>query len=250
MAFMTLRFESACLGKNVAVNIVRPQGELKGVLYLLHGLSDDESIYMRRSSIERYAEKEKLMVIMPNGDRYFYTDTPGCGHYFSFITKELPAVLKDTFANFPTERKKTFIGGISMGGYGALKAALRCPDKYSSVLCLSGAFDICGMAESSFLGGQPWWQSILGDVSAARGGNEDVFALAEKRKAEGVQLPRITMWCGESDFILDQSRRMYKHLNDLGYPVSYAESAGSHCWDSWDPALENFLPIITKEWTT
>jgi hypothetical protein len=79
--------------------------------------------------------------------------------------------------------------------------------------------------------------------------NEDVFALAEKRKAEGVELPRITMWCGESDFILDQSRRMYKHLSDLGYNVSYAESAGSHCWDSWDPALENFLPIITKEWT-
>lgn len=246
MAFMTLRFESACLGKNVAVNIIRPQGNLNGVLYLLHGLSDDESIYMRRSSIERYAEKEKLMVIMPNGDRYFYTDTPGCGHYFSFITKELPAVLKDTFANFPIERKKTFIGGISMGGYGALKAALRNPDKYSSVLCLSGAFDICGMAENSFLGGKDWWQSILGDVSTARSGSEDVFALAEKCKAEGVELPRITMWCGKSDFILDQSRCMYKHLSELGYDVSYAESNGSHCWDSWDPALENFLPIIAK----
>ena len=249
MAFITLRFESGYLGKNVAVNIVRPDKEINGVLYLLHGLSDDESIYMRRSSIERYAEKEKLMVIMPNGDRYFYTDTPGCGRYFSFITKELPARMQSTFADFPTDRAKTFIGGISMGGYGALKAALRCPEQYSSVLCLSGAFDICTMAESSFLGGKDWWQSILGDVSAARGGSEDVFALAEKRKAEGVELPRITMWCGESDFILDQSRRMYKHLNDLGYNVSYAESAGSHCWDSWDPALENFIPIITKEWT-
>ena len=249
MAFITLRFESGYLGKNVAVNIVRPDGEIKGALYLLHGLSDDESIYMRRSSIERYTEKEKLIVIMPNGDRYFYTDTPGCGHYFSFITKELPARMRSTFADFPTDRAKTFIGGISMGGYGALKAALRCPEQYSSVLCLSGAFDICGMAEKSFLGGKDWWQSILGDVNAARGGSEDVFALAEKRKAEGVELPRITMWCGESDFILAQSRAMYKHLNDLGYNVSYAESAGSHCWDSWDPALENFIPIITKEWT-
>ena len=78
---------------------------------------------------------------------------------------------------------------------------------------------------------------------------EDVFALAEKRKAEGSVLPRITMWCGKSDFILEQSRAMYKHLHALGYDVSYAESDGAHCWDSWDPALENFIPIITKEWT-
>ena len=244
MALITLHFESACLGKNVTVNVVRPDGETNGVLYLLHGLSDDESIYLRRSSIERYAERAKLTVVMPNGDRYFYTDTPGCGHYFSFITEELPRVMQQTFANFPTEREKTFIGGISMGGYGSLKAALRCPEKYSSVLCLSGAFDICGMAESSFLGGCDWWQSILGNVESARGGSEDVFALAEKQKAKGVALPRITMWCGESDFILDQSRRMYQHLRDLGYEVSYAESAGAHCWDSWDPALENFIPLI------
>ncbi|MBE6638294.1 MAG: esterase family protein [Ruminococcaceae bacterium] len=244
MALITLRFESASLGKNTTVNIVRPDGNLNGVLYLLHGLSDDESIFLRRSSIERYAEREKLMVVMPNGDRCFYTDTPGCGHYFSFITEELPCVLQNTFANFPTNREKTYIGGISMGGYGSLKAALRCPEKYSSVLCLSGAFDICGMAENAFLGGKIWWQSILGDISKVRGSDEDVFALAEKRKAEGASLPRITMWCGESDFILDHSRRMQKHLNDLGYDISYTESPGSHCWDSWDEALPKLLPQI------
>ena len=244
MALVTLRFESGCLGKNVAVNIVRPGGELNGVLYLLHGLSDDESIFMRRSSIERYAERHKLMVVMPNGDRYFYTDTPGCGHYLSFITKELPGVLAANLAPFPTEREKTYIGGISMGGYGSLKAALRCPEQYGSVMCLSGAFDICGMAENSFLGGKDWWQSILGNVEAARGSDEDVFALAEKRKAEGVVLPRITMWCGESDFILDHSRRMYAHLNALGYDVSYTETPGSHCWDNWDEILPVLLPKI------
>ena len=247
MALITLRFESACLGKNVAVNIVRPEGQTNGVLYLLHGLSDDESIFMRRSSIERYAEKEKLIVVMPNGDRCFYTDTPGSGHYFSFITKELPQVMQNTFTNFPTEREKTYIGGISMGGYGALKAALRCPEKYSSVLCLSGAFDICSMAESSFLGGKDWWQSILGDISSARGGSEDVFTLAEKRRADDVELPRITMWCGESDFILDHSRRMQKHLSNLGYDITYTESAGSHCWDSWDEVLAKLLPKVPNK---
>ncbi len=247
MALITLRFESACLGKNVAVNIIRPENKCNGVLYLLHGLSDDESIYLRRSSIERYAEKKNLMVVMPNGDRYFYTDTPGCGQYFSFITKELPEVLKNTFANFPTEREKTYIGGISMGGYGSLKAALRCPWQYSSVLCLSGAFDICSMAENSFLGGKAWWQSILGDIDCARNSDEDVFALAEKRKAEGATLPRITMWCGESDFILDHSRRMYKHLLDLGYDVTYTETPGSHCWDSWDAVLAKLLPQVPNK---
>lgn len=244
MALITLRFESGCLGKNVAVNIVRPAGNLAGVLYLLHGLSDDESIFMRRSSIERYAERHKLMVVMPNGDRYFYTDTPGCGRYLSFITKELPKVLADNLAPFPTEREKTYIGGISMGGYGSLKAALRFPEQYGSVMCLSGAFDVCGMAEQSFLGGRDWWQSILGNVETVRGSKEDVFALAEQCKNEGAPLPKIHMWCGESDFILDHSRRMYAHLNKLGYDVSYTETPGSHCWDSWDEIMPVLLPKI------
>lgn len=244
MALITLRFESGCLGKNVAVNIVRPAGNLAGVLYLLHGLSDDESIFMRRSSIERYAERHKLMVVMPNGDRYFYTDTPGCGRYLSFITKELPKVLAGNLAPFPTEREKTYIGGISMGGYGSLKAALRFPEQYGSVMCLSGAFDVCGMAEQSFLGGRDWWQSILGNVDTVRGSKEDVFALAEQCKNEGAPLPKIHMWCGESDFILDHSRRMYAHLNKLGYDVSYTETPGSHCWDSWDEIMPVLLPKI------
>lgn len=244
MALITLRYESACLGKNVAVNIIRPEGVCKGVLYLLHGLSDDESIYLRRSSIERYAGAAGLTVIMPDGDRYFYTDTPGCGKYFTFITKELPALMKSTFVDFPTEREMTHIGGISMGGYGSLKAALRCPDQYASVLCLSGAFDVCGMTDASFLGGSGWWQSIWGDVTAVRGSDEDVFALAEKRKADGSVLPRITMWCGESDFILEQSRRMQAHLHTLGYDITYTESPGAHCWDSWDDILRKLVPQI------
>ena len=244
MALINLRFESACLGKNVAVNIVRPIGKPKGVLYLLHGLSDDESIYLRRSNIERYAERMGLMVIMPNGDRFFYADTAACGRYFSFITEELPKVLKNTLAEFPTDREHTYIGGISMGGYGALKAALRCPDQYASVLCLSGAFDVCTMAETSFLGGKDWWECIVGDISCVRGSKEDVFSLATKCKEDGVALPKITMWCGEGDFILQHSRDMYAHLKSLGYAVSYTETPGAHCWDSWDPALETYLPAL------
>ncbi len=247
MALINLRFESACLGKNIAVNVLRPIGKPKGVLYLLHGLSDDESIYLRRSSIERYAERLGLMVIMPDGDRYFYADTPGCGHYFSFITSELPKVLQNTLAEFPTDREHTYIGGISMGGYGSLKMALRCPEKYSSVFCMSGAFDVCAMAEQNFLGGKDWWQSILGDVSKVRGSSEDVFYLAEKRKEEGAPLPRITMWCGESDFILQQSRDMHAHLQALGYDVTYTESPGAHCWDSWDQVLDKYLPLIPNK---
>ena len=90
MAFFECNIHSDCLGMATTVNVLMPQKsatqigmdgsavapEGSPVLYLLHGCSDDQSIWMRRTSIERYAATYGIAVVMPFGARSFYNNTP------------------------------------------------------------------------------------------------------------------------------------------------------------------------------
>ena len=94
------------------------------VLYLLHGLSDDDTIWLRRTSIERYVAPLGLAVVMPQVHRSFYADEAIGGRYWTFLSEELPEWWR-RFFRVSRRREDTFVAGLSMGGYGALKWALR-----------------------------------------------------------------------------------------------------------------------------
>src|SRR5512136_2225247 len=99
------------------------------VLYLLHGLSDDASAWQRYTSIETVANAYGLVVVMPSVGRSFYIDQPNGQLYFTYLMEELPHYLSDVFDLAP-RREDAFIVGLSMGGYGAFKAALLHPERF------------------------------------------------------------------------------------------------------------------------
>ena len=141
MALLQIGFFAETLGKQVHMNVLLPQrsgsralpGEIPSypTLYLLHGMSDDYTIWERRTSIERYAADKNLAVVMPDGDLSWYTDMKFGGRYFTFLSEELPAVCRDLFPQLSQKREDTFVAGLSMGGYGAFKLAMRCPEAFS-----------------------------------------------------------------------------------------------------------------------
>ena len=114
------------------------------VLYLLHGLSDDDTIWLRRTSIERYVAPLGLAVVMPQVHRSFYTDEAYGGRYWTFLSEELPALVGSLF-RVSSRREDTFVAGLSMGGYGALKWALRQPERFAAAASLSGAVHVAGL---------------------------------------------------------------------------------------------------------
>lgn len=136
MAFIQCGFHSDVLGRACAMNVILPQkvktqiGMASSgsgrkdypVVYLLHGLSDDHTIWSRRSSIERYAAEYEVAVVMPNGERGFYTDMVEGYRYWTMLSEELPEIVCNLFPVSP-RREDTFAAGLSMGGYGALKLA-------------------------------------------------------------------------------------------------------------------------------
>ena len=248
MALINLDFFSEALGMQSEVLVVMPQrgglGEIGvtnnsggrniKVLYLLHGLSDDQTIWMRRTSIERYAGYYGICVVMPNGHRSFYTDMKYGGDYYKYITKELPMRMQEFF-NVSDKREDTFIAGLSMGGYGALKAALREPDRYAAASALSAVTDIaefCGERSELFT-------AIFGEGQAVPD-EDDLIKLVDAHKNDKVK-PGIFIGIGRQDGLYDQNVRFKKILEDNGYDLTYRESDGVHCWEFWDEYIQYTL---------
>ena len=258
MAFCELRYHSDALGRAVSVNVVLPENArtLIGMqtsasatyktLYLLHGLSDDHTIWERRTSIERYATERGIAVVMPNGGRSWYTDMANGARYFTFITQELPSVCRGFFRGMSDKREDNFIGGLSMGGYGAVKAALTYPECYGGCICLSGALDIATFKHHSITE----WRAIFGyDLNSAaqlRGTCHDVYTLAEENARRGVAFPKIYMWCGDNDYLLDNSIRFDGLLTSLGVEHKYEQSEGDHSWRWWDMHIQDGLEYVLK----
>lgn len=240
MAFAPINYHSRSLQKASTVNVVFPDDpDIPGpwsVFYLLHGLSDDQSIWMRRTSIERYASGLPLMVVMPDGGRGWYTNAKEGFAYEDDLMKDVVGLVERTFP-VKAEQSGRAIGGLSMGGYGAVKIGLKHHDKFASVNSHSGAV---GFLRDKELPAE--FQRIFGD--GPKGGPEDPFAIVEK--IDHGLVPKMRIDCGMSDFLLDQNRAFHKHLDDLEIDHEYEEFPGSHEWAYWDKHVQEALAFHVR----
>ncbi len=244
MARLEINMESTVLGFNTGINVIIPQPSFMDrrlpVLFLLHGGGGNESDWLRFSRIEELAEKKKIIVVCPTGQNSSYSNMAFGPRWFDYLTQELYDFVH---AVFPASAKyeENFIAGLSMGGYGALKAALRCPEKYSHAASLSGAANIVQQyVEDKFvakLDGYP----IFGEKDQAIGGENDLFALAENLKKSGKQMPKVYSACGTEDFTYEGNAQLRDHMLRLGYNLTWVEGPGAHTWDFWNAYIEKVL---------
>ena len=258
MALIHLNFHSDVLGMAMQADVILPQkntsligmqtrdSETYKTLWLLHGLSDDNTIWQRRTSIERYASEKGIAVVMVNGERSWYTDMKYGGRFFTYLTDELPKICRNFFRGMSDKREDNFVAGLSMGGYGALKCALTYPDRYAAAASLSGAVDIAAYVEGKKELDDPYWYSILGEFDKVRGSKNDLFALAESCAKSEVK-PRLFLWCGTEDFLLGSNRRLKAHLDALSLDNTYRESEGDHSWHWWDLHIQSALSFFFEE---
>ena len=204
------------------------------VLYLLHGLSDDHTAWSRRTSVERYAESAGIAVVMPEVQRSFYTDMVYGLRYFTYIAEELPALCRRLFP-LSERREATFIAGNSLGGYGALKAALRFPERFGAAASFSGAVDV-----------KKRFDAHRGEFQAINNGRlkpeDDLFVLSEQ--IDPAASPRLFMTCGLSDFLLTDNRQLRDRMISRGLPLSYDEQEGGHDWEYWDNRIGELIPRL------
>ncbi|MEA3209004.1 MAG: putative tributyrin esterase [Chthoniobacter sp.] len=257
MAFLDVHCFSDALGRSVSFYLLLPQpaerqigmtgGEARArypTLYLLHGLSDDHTIWMRRTAIERYAAAKNLAVVMPAAGRSFYQDMASGPKYWTFLSEELPALCRQWFPLSPA-REDTFAAGLSMGGYGALRLGLERADRFAAAASLSGALDIAQRLRDA--GGQGShmqrheWTGIFGSEVKGEAIPGDLFVLGQKIAAASGPKPALYLACGAQDELLADSRRFHQHLDTLRLANTYEESPGAHDWGYWDRQIQRVL---------
>ncbi|HYE05373.1 MAG TPA: alpha/beta hydrolase family protein [Planctomycetota bacterium] len=232
MALLHIGFFSEALQKQSAMFVVMPDGAKAPppVVYQLHGLSDDYTMWQRRTSIERYADRHGLMIVMPDGGRSWYSDAAdGTGAYEKHIL-EVVAFIDRTFRTAGGPRGRA-IGGLSMGGYGAMKIGLKHPELFGSIAAHSGALDTMRQHR------EKRWPEMAGIFGSTFPDSEDCFHLAE---LPGVK-PAIRIDCGVDDYLIQDNRRFHAHLFEIGVPHDYAEYPGSHDWEYWDAHIDRAL---------
>jgi len=179
MAHCTLHFHSPALVKACSMTVIVPESGVGEqpfpVCYLLHGLSDDHTSWARRTSIERYVADLPLIVVMPDGGRGFYTDAVEGSAYERHLIEDVIGFVDRTFQTI-RERRGRVIGGLSMGGFGALKLALKFPQLFCSAVAHSAACDVRRRVERLEMAAE--MRRIFGPSPA--GGPNDLYALAEQ----------------------------------------------------------------------
>lgn len=254
-AFCQCGFYAESLRKCVSVNVIIPQNsnsnigvsqlnstkKLFPVIYLLHGLSDDHSIWSRRTAVELFASTYECIIVMPDGGRSFYRNTASGDNYKDFISSDLPNFIENTFPA-AAGRENRFICGLSMGGYGALAIALEFPEKFAKAAAFSAVADIQYFVKNLSVQHR---QALFGDVENLSGTDHDLFYLAQKTVKSPLR-PDIFLACGTEDFLYDCNVRFRDHLNNIGYTHKYIEKPGIHNWFFWNEQIQNALEFFMK----
>jgi putative tributyrin esterase len=241
MAFFQCDHYSQELGMSMSMNVVLPDGaagEGFPVLYLLHGLSDDHTAWMRGTSIERYAAQYGIAVVMPNGHRSFYMDMKQGLPYWQYISEEVPSLARSWFP-ISAARERNFAAGLSMGGYGAFKLVLQHPERFAAGASLSGALDMANRwAEDEFT---TEFQRMFGSRAELTNSGDDLMFVAERLAAASGEKPKLFQCCGTEDWLYDMNVAFRDHVRGLGLDLAFEEGPGEHEWGYWDANIQRVL---------
>ena len=214
-------------------------------LILLHGLSDNYTAWVHRTSVLRYAEEYDIAVVIPEVQRSFYQNMVNGPSYFDYVTDELPSLVSKMF-NISTSPEDLFIAGLSMGGYGAMACGLRYPERFKGIGSFSAVCDLRSVVTDNDFAARKELQGWLKDRKAIFGedltypDDMDLHNLLDKVSQTDTK-PQIFQACGTEDFLYDQNTVMRDHINELDWNFIYEEWPGTHEWGFWDLAIQKML---------
>ena len=250
MALIQVNYLSRALFRTVPLNVILPadkidfmtggyamkEGQKFKTLYLLHGLLGNYTDWVSGTRIQRWAEEKNLAVVMPSGDNSFYfkSRTPW-NDYETFIGKELVEVTRKMFP-LSDKREDTFIAGLSMGGYGAVRNGIVFSDTFSHVIGFSGAMHLFeNVSEEANIG-------LFDNLEAASKTNLNPWVAVDEMYAKSRSIPKFYLSCGLKDDLLKCNENFRDYLKSKGADVTWDEDPNAgHDWDFWDSQIKKVL---------
>jgi putative tributyrin esterase len=246
-------FHTSALGLDMTYRVVLPasippRSKLPAV-YLLHGGNGSFRDWSNNTDVARFAER-RLILVMPDGDESWYTNSAEHpeDRYEDYITQDLVTDVETRFPAAPGRAYRTIIG-ISMGGFGAVKLALRRPDLYAFAGGLSSALDAPGRPFSiARIGQYRHYRSIFGPVDSASRRESDPFVLA--RSVDPAKMPYFFLTCGDNEGLLATNRNFAQILEQRHFPYEFHIVPGGHDWKQWNARLDGVFSSLLDHLST
>ena len=252
MAHISISLQSAALGYTVNTTVCMPEG-FRGwtpgkkykVLWLIPGAGGDGSDWARLTCIEQYASEYGFYVISPETQLGCITDV-AYGYedrWFTFTTQELPAMMRWMFP-LSDKPEDNYLLGFSMGGYGAFKWAMTCPEQFAALGTFGGVHDMVDTVTRNHLhDGKLDLDFFLAfnTVEDLRESPNDAMWLAKNNAAEGRFGPRLFFSVGDDDFTRPFNIRARDALEKMGYQITWDEAPGTHNYFYCESRLRTFL---------
>ena len=247
MALLSINFHSLTLGKHHSFKVILPEDDsqfdasgqahpLKTML-LLHGLSNDDSLYTRYTNVGRFANQAGLAVIMPSADHSFYTNMVHGHSYYDHVLEVWDYAHQ--ILPLSKERMDNFIAGHSMGGFGTIQFAFKESGRFSKACFMSSA------TNPEKLVYYDWYdfsfRGIAGESDTSTGTVLDIRRDIEKVLAEGASLPELYMMCGTEDYVYEDNLEFKTFLEEKGIELKYEEGPGNHDWDYWNRGIQKAI---------
>lgn len=265
MAFIQVNFYSDSLCRSVPINALIPN-DLQGwqiqdkivndqpmkTLYLLPGYGGSHQDWILNSTLQDLSCKYHLAIITVAGENSFYVDREATGFaYGKYVGEELVQYTRRLF-NLSTRREDTYIGGLSMGGYGALRNGLKYADTFSKIVALSSALiveEVSKMKPGSWnkVANYDYYVQNFGDLDKLLESDKNPKWLYEKLERDHNEIPEIFMACGSEDFLIEPNRDMVQFLKDHKAPLTYKEGPGVHDWVFWSEYIKQGVCWIMGE---
>jgi S-formylglutathione hydrolase FrmB len=239
MAVATIQFKSPALERDATYIALIPDPAIVGpgpypALVQLHGYTDDQTAWLYKSRLWEHAELYPMIVILPATHNGWWSNLGRPNNWEDYVVRDLIGHVQ---ATLPVKPGPWAIGGLSMGGFGALRLGLKHPRVFNSIWAHSSAiFDPAKTEPIPFIWDDP---QLTDQARAAYKVELSCYHWAEQLDKAGA--PRISFDCGVDDFLIEHNRSFHTHLEQLGIPHTYNEHPGAHTWEYWDTHVVSAL---------
>jgi putative tributyrin esterase len=242
-------FSSQALHRDMQYRVLLPEntgGDKLPVVYLLHGGGGTFRDWSNYSDVAPFAGSG-LLLVMAQGDYSYYTNAVlrPQDRYEDYIVDDLAA---DVESRFParSDRAGRAIAGVSMGGFGAVKLALRHPQRYAFAGGLSAAIDVPRRPFTwRRLNQSRSYREMFGpDGSETRRAN-DPFRLAAN--ADPATVPYFYLACGRQEGLLAPNREFAALLDRFKIAHEFHEVSGGHDWNQWNRQLPELFYALRQQ---
>ncbi len=220
-------------------------------LYLLHGYTGNYSDWVRFTELVKYAKQYNFIIITPDGRNSWYCNSPTVknNNFEDYIMKEIISFVDKKYRTIATRHGRA-IAGLSMGGYGALKFAIKYPETFFYCASLSGAIHLPATMNLII---QKRPSEYVQSLKTAFGENKneflknDVFTLIDSVSID--RLPYLYLSVGHNDGIpeiIEYSNLFSTTLRKKKAAYEFHETIGEHNWIFWDKEIEIVLQKIER----